>query len=361
MKELQSKLSEGHSSHHNSKGGADKSRNKYYNFMLSLGVIAIVVTFVVPFDHYDPDNMWHNIHLLVLEFANFALPMFFFIMGVEMVSRHATKNIVTNNKFYRIKIYETVIPFFVWLIIGLFVYVGVGGYYKHFFYNLLDFKSFVPLYYLFAALQLYILRSYVVMLAQTKKGLAVSIFISLVSLACVELLRDLGVEIPFLFYGGLCTTWLMFPVVGVYVRIHGVRLKFKLLSTFMVVFWLLASIYTIYAVTMEVPAKFAILPTKITSYLFSLSMILLIYVKRDLLRFHKYFARMGRSWLGIFFCSMIIWFIVKTIFGIVAVPFHLYWVKILTIIGIIGISYAIGMALNSRFLPSRFGRKYFGF
>src|SRR5690606_11843494 len=139
-----------------------------------------------------------------------------------------------------------------------------------------------------------------------KTGVVLSFFVSSLSCLIIEYFRYYkGISFPLIVYGGAVTTWIIFPVLGMYIASVKSSLRTITLSSLCVISLTLSvsSTLLIYYIFNDITN--AVSAVKVSSFLYSIFIILLLFTIRPIVSHLKPFAIIGKLSFGIYFSHIL--------------------------------------------------------
>lgn len=253
-----------------------KQRIAYYDILRGIaimGVVAIHCTFI----GFNFNELSIDFKLTVLwkNFINVAVPLFLALSGYFM----SNKKVSTKNQyisFLKKQLPKVLIPYVIWSVLYLSISIYIEKISLITFLNrLITFQSLPQFYFILLILQYYILLPLLQKLANVR-GLIISLVISLISCIFIFYLRYFtDYQVTQILYTGLFPIWLVFFVLGLYVKNNSQKINSTTNLIFIIIFYLFSIIetYFVYQV-FNIEMGMAATSVKISSFLYSFFIIL---------------------------------------------------------------------------------------
>ncbi len=243
-------------------------RLNYYDFLRGIAILMVVAIHTGPAYHFE--SMQGVLVVMVRQVLNCAVPIFFAISGYFL----AMKKLETKKEiflFWRHQIPKVYIPVLIWSLPYLFLSLRAG---KEPLLVLIQYLICgCSVYYFIAVIiQYYLLLP---VLQNVKRGgVKLCILISMASIVLVTyLLQIRGLSLPLVVYAGHGDLWLMFFVIGIFLRRSplGCSLWWYVGMVILSFFWQMVESYGLYSF------QGSGLGIKPSSFLFSMSVILSLF------------------------------------------------------------------------------------
>lgn len=297
-------------------------RVDYFDMLRGVAIIFVVAIHSIGSSLSLPsDTFNYNATIFLRNALNIAVPIFITISGY-FLSRKSIKNFHDYLNFTSRQITKIYVPVLIWSVVWLLINIVTNkGTFITEFIKLISFRSNEPYYFVFLIIQFYIFLPFLAAI-NNKKGLAFSIFFSLISTLFVLYIRYFSdIELPVIVYGGNSFVYLMFFVLGMYVGSgNKINITTKSLKCWIVVFYVLScleSYLLIYIFGQVIDGVSAVRPF---SFVFSLFVIYyLISNKKE--KTSKCMVMLGKVSFGVFLThNFAIIFINKIILTFINIP-----------------------------------------
>lgn len=272
-----------------------------------IGVIAIHVT--GSSYGYEDTSLTFNTTVIWRQFVNFSVPLFLTISGYFL----ASKKISDFNNYYSFikkQIPRVIIPYCLWGILYIGLDLLRGEEINNTIFKFLSFQISTPFYFIFLILQFYLLLPILKKLAKNKGGVIVSALISFLSCLVIFYLRYFtNTHLPIIIYAGLFPTWMVFYVLGMYLKMNKINVKSKILLLFFVISFILSLAETYYIYGLFNDIANSVTAVKISSFLYSISLVLLLFRLREkIISFPPFMVYLGQISFGLYLSHMLILF-----------------------------------------------------
>lgn len=285
-----------------------KERVAYFDILRAIAIIGVICIHAFAIDcHFDYSTCGFTGEVVWKQIINFSVPLFLGLSGYF----HANKKIDNRNCYFiflKKQIPRVLIPYFLWSIFYLSIDIIIYGTdLISLFIKFISFQASSPFYFILLIIQYYVLLPILQKMANIK-GLIVAGIISAISCLVIFYFRYYTlIEPPLYIYGGSFTTWIVFFVLGIYIRKNGIKsTKSKLLAV--TILCLALSIFvTIYLCLKFHNMGYAATATKISAFAYSFAIILYLFkfMDRDFKRF-KLLSFIGEVSFGIYFSHMFV-------------------------------------------------------
>lgn len=250
-----------------------KERITYYDSLRGLAIIGVVLIHCLKYQ----DQYSLNASIILRQLINFSVPLFIALSGFFLAG---TK--VTNKSEYGIflkkRIPRVYIPYFVWSL--LFIAVGLCSAKEinmgRQLFNLATFQTKAIFYFVALIIQYYILFP-VLERFLSKKLLIVSAIISL--LCCIFIFMFQYYthrSLPLIIYAGNAFTWILFFVLGMYLKKYKFKVKKSVLIALAVIAFLLSTAESFFQIRLSGDIGNAVSAVKISSFIYSTLVIVLL-------------------------------------------------------------------------------------
>lgn len=275
----------------------------YFDILRGIAIIGVVLIHSLAILYTaDQDSSLFLGAAVFRQMLNFSVPLFIFISGYFLYGKNlGTKDLYFS--FVRKQCSKVLIPLTVWSLFYLLLQAVEGIAPKTLLAKFIFFQAQVPFYFIALIVQYYLLLPFLKKLA-TKSGLIIAGIISSASCIIIYYVRFMTeIQLHTLLSTGVFPIWMVFFVLGLYIRKNGVRAKVESLILVSLIGIILSIVETIYVLKMTGDFSAAISQVKLSSFMFSLAFIqlltLLVSSKRS-----KVFEYIGTISFGIFFSHM---------------------------------------------------------
>jgi peptidoglycan/LPS O-acetylase OafA/YrhL len=192
----------------------------------------------------------------------------------------------------------------------------------------------------------------------TKTGGVVSLIISLMMSMAIQYLRYYrGINISTILYAGNFLTWLVFFVSGIYISKYLPKLNWKICAISTAIFFVLSVFETYYWYDGFQKIGNAVTAVKASTFLYSMSVILLLYSLKNKIRISNFMVKIGEYSFGIFLIHSIVIIVFTKLF-------HKFFCcslisQIILVALVILCCYAFGSVINK--MNKTIAGKYLGF
>ncbi len=254
-----------------------RKRIAYYDILRGIAIIGVIIIHSSGNGYAFKASSLDFIGTVVLrEFVNFAVPLFIALSGFFL----ANKKFETNQdywKFIKKQISRVLIPYLLWSLLYSIVNFQKGEGINVIVYKYFTFQSCGPMYFIFLIIQYYLLLPILKKMAN-RKGLIVSMIISLLSCILIFYFRHFtDFNLPLVVYGGFFPTYLVFFVLGLYLRNNKVKYTTQKLIPFIVAFFILSCIETYLLYLKFNDIRNAVNGEKIGSFLYAIAFVMLFF------------------------------------------------------------------------------------
>jgi surface polysaccharide O-acyltransferase-like enzyme len=220
-----------------------------------------------------------NITVFWRQILNFSVPMFIAISGFFF----ANKDTSTPEKYFlflKKQIPKVLIPYLIWSILYIGVAFMRGATFESLIYRLFTFQTSVQFYFIILIIEYYLLLPVLQKLASTK-GLILSAFISVLSCLIIFYLRYYTeINLP-IYIVGAAPSWLIFFVLGLYMRNNEIILENYKISIFIILGLVLSVLETYVLYHKFGSIQDSITTVKISSFIYSYFVVLFAFKNVD--------------------------------------------------------------------------------
>lgn len=328
-----------------------EQRITYYDSLRGIAIIAVV--FIHSFSFKDDSMMAESI--IFRQMINFSVPLFLALSGFFL----ANKNFTSKNDFIdflKKQIPRVYVPYAVWSCVFIFLNVillkqrSMIGMLKNFVF----FQTAPIFYYVALILQYYLLLP--ILKKYLKKALLYSVIISF-SICIFIFLNKYFSQVfpPLIIYAGNFLTWIIFFVLGMYLRNNKFKVKPYVIVGFIFFFLILSVLETYVQILLFGKITDAVSAVKISSFLYSASVII-FFLNYE--RKWKIFSNIGQLSYGIFLMHLLTLILIKSILS--KLNFTLMSFSSEILIGIINVAVSYGVCFSIKKINSDMSHKYFG-
>ncbi|TCK84953.1 acyltransferase [Albibacterium bauzanense] len=250
-----------------------EKRIPYYDLLRAVAILAVLLIHSL---NAEINNEISWIVVLVRQLINFAVPLFIALSGYFMVDKVFNAE-YTYKMFLQKQISRVYLPYLVWSL----PYIFVALYFKgetilNSLYKLLTFQISGIFYYVFLIIQFYIFFPLLKKMTN-KRGLVIATLLSFICCLIFFFLKlFLNIDIPLIIYAGNFITWIMFFILGMYLKRNKVSLNNKTLIILIFLSLILELIETKIHFNMLNNIGEAITAVKISSFIYSGLLIILL-------------------------------------------------------------------------------------
>tara|TARA_B100000963_G_C22537922_1_gene630734 strand:- start:200 stop:1219 length:1020 start_codon:yes stop_codon:yes gene_type:complete len=257
-----------------------KDRITYYDLLRGLAIIGVVAIHSTRIGYtFDDTSIDFNVTVFWRQMINFSVPMFIAISGYFLANKE-TNSKESYLKFIKKQIPRVLIPYLLWSVLYLGISYLRGASLSSLVYQLFTFTSSTPFYFIILIIEYYLLLPILQKLA-TPKGLIISALVS--SLSCILIFYFryyTNVQLP-IFVVGSAPSWLIFFVLGIYLRNNAIKLNNRTLI-FLLILGLGLSLfetYTLYHFFNDIGNS--VTAVKVSSFVYSTFLILFAFKNAD--------------------------------------------------------------------------------
>jgi len=338
-----------------------RERITYFDLLRGLAIIGVIAIHSTGIGYQFKDTSIPFIGTVIWrQLINFSVPLFLAISGYFL----AEKKVETKTDYFSFikkQIPRVLIPYILWSILYLGLDMIRGAEIQSIIIKLFTFQSAGPFYFILLIIQYYLLLPIMKSLA-TSKGLIISAIISFISCLIIFYFRYYTeFNLPLFVYAGGFPTWIIFFVIGIYLKSHKVTLKKSTINVFILfgVILSLAESYILYAKFQDIGNS--VTAVKISSFIYSVAIILFLFRNfENNFNQPRILIYIGEISFGIYLSHM---FFLKGINIIISKVFPLLnsysTLKQITLISLT-ISCCISFAFLARKLNKKYAIKYLG-
>ena len=253
------------------------NRIEFFDFLRGIAIIFVIgIHSFTPFLLSESSSLSYHFGIIWRQFIGCAVPLFLAISGYFMANKDFS--IKQNYRsFYKKQIPKVYVPMLVWSIPYL-LYSLIND--TNIIKSLILFfiGGFSVYYFIILIIQYYFLLPKLQRLLSNKGGiiLAISALISIVCMVVLFFVKYVkNVKLPLVVYAGIFPTWIMFFVLGLYLRKNDIKLSSNALFVLMVVGLLLSVMETYF--TISFTGKFTGLGIKTGAFIYSFFAIIFMF------------------------------------------------------------------------------------
>lgn len=296
-----------------------KNRIYYYDALKGIAIIMVVCIHCVHWEFAGEGNLMKNLIIITCRnLLNCAVPLFFAISGYFMVNKINNDNYITALKKHLVRVY---IPMLIWSLPFLLLDIKGKG------FSILSIIKYFGcgysvMYFVLVIMQFYILLPLINKYLANKKGVVFSLFISLMYVFFLEILfYKFNLKLPLTVYAGFFPLWLVFFVLGAYVKQYRAPIEFN--KNFVLCLLLLCISVAESIYIMKYTGAFVGLGIKVSSSLFSFFLILACfsfkYKKDDINSIFRFLVKLGEYSFGIYLIHILVSILLNKVIG-----YHLF-------------------------------------
>lgn len=250
-----------------------KDRIIYYDFLRGLAIIGVLAIHSTAIGYTSDDtSVDFNVTVFWRQMLNFSVPMFITISGFFLANKE-TNTKKTYLKFIKKQIPRVLMPYLLWSLLYLGIYFIRGETLSSLVYRLLTFNSSTPFYFIILIIEYYLLLPVLQKLA-TPKGLIISALVSTLSCIFIFYFRYYtNVSLP-LFVVGSAPSWLIFFVLGIYLKNNTIKLNNKTLIFLLISGFALSLVETYMLYHFFSDIDNSVTAVKVSSFIYSIFLIL---------------------------------------------------------------------------------------
>lgn len=282
-----------------------KERVPYYDILRGVAIIGVVAIHSSSIGYEsDSKNIDFIATILWRQLINFSVPLFLTISGFLLADK---KTECKEDYFFFIRrqLARVLFPYFCWSIVYLGISLLDGESIKHAIWRLISFQPVGPFYFILLIIQYYLLLPLLKKIANIN-GLGIAFLISLISCFVVFYFRYYSeIPLPLFVYGGASSTWLIFFVLGIYLRRNKVKI-----NNVQLILGILLSYFISIGETFLTYLRFsnidsAVTQVKASSFLYSITVILFLFQNSNRNIEHRFLAYLGKISFGIYLSHML--------------------------------------------------------
>ncbi len=257
-----------------------KDRITYYDLLRGLAIIGVVAIHSTGIGYtFNDTSIDFNMTVLWRQMINFSVPMFIAISGFFLANKEVNSK-ESYLRFIKKQVPRVLIPYLLWSVLYLGIAYLRGDSLLKLTYRLFTFTSAVPFYFIILIIEYYLFLPILQKLA-TKKGLVISALISGMSCFLIFYLRYYTeIRLPIFVYGS-APSWLIFFVLGIYLRNNIIKLNNNALILLFITGLALSLVetYTLYHKFNDIGNS--VTAVKVSSFVYSTFIILFAFKNAD--------------------------------------------------------------------------------
>ncbi len=257
-----------------------KDRIIYYDLLRGLAIIGVVAIHSTAIGYTFKDtSIDFNLTVFWKQMINFSVPMFIAISGFFLANKE-TNTKESYLRFIKKQVPRVLIPYLLWSVLYLGKAFLRGASLSDLIYRLFTFDSSFHFYFIILIIEYYLLLPLLQKLA-TVKGLIISALISGLSCFLIFYLRFYSeIKLPY-FMGGSAPTFLIFYVLGIYLRNNTIRLNNRALILLLVSGLALSLVETYMLYHKFNDIEYSVTAVKVSSFVYSTFVILFAFKNAD--------------------------------------------------------------------------------
>lgn len=335
-----------------------KERILYYDCLRALAIVAVIAIHTNSIGYEFNDHSFNYVaSAFIRQIINFGVPLFLAISGYFL----ATKKVDTKELYFAFlkkQIPRVLFPLIIWSLVYVAFDYSRGGNLSSLIKKAVTFQASAPFYYILLIIQFYVLLPVMQRIGRTKTGLLLSLLVTFIVVYVLRYL--LNMHLPLIIYAGNFATWLVFFVLGIYLKINGIKIQRGWLVTLVILTFCLSLVETgLSHYYFNQPIVDSVTAVKFSSFLYSFFLILFLFSLKG--TNNAFFAYLGELSFGTYFLHVLILTLSKLVVTS-AMPGLLQFsllAQLLIVAAILGICTGVGMLLRS--INSKFSSKYLGF
>lgn len=344
---------------------ASKDNRKYFfDNLRGIAIIAVIIIHSVgiTINFYDsPYPYKYNLYfgIIMRQIVTSAVPIFLFISGY-WVSKKQVKTLKDYLSFLNNRLLRIIVPYLFWTFIAIVLKTVLTSYditEENIFKMILTGSIMPPYYFIILISQFYII--YPLLQYAKGKNLHLLIFlINLVSLIGMSYVKFANISPPNI--NLLITIWVYYFYMGMIM--DKIPKPTKVIAVVLCTSFLLQLIESFLLIKINVGHAFGTM--KITSFVYSISLILFLYnLKNKSVFLNKYslLTRIGQVSFGIYFIHMFVQMVVDKVLKPIDVLFRFQPIYQIISIGIVFSCSYLSILLCKKILPEKVTQKLLGF
>lgn len=333
-------------------------RIEHFDMLRGLSILAVVAIHCSGAGlRFDENSMNFNVTVFWRNILNFSVPMFLAISGYFLAKKEieSRRHYISFIKKQLPRVYfPLVIWSFVWFASSVFIKKEA---WIDEFVKILTFQSSAPYYFVALIVQYYFLIPLFKILAN-KKGLFLSMVISMVMVVVIFYLRYMAdVQLPLVVYAGNFATWQMFFVLGLYLgKFEEINISNKFLIFLVLIFYFLSCLESYILIGFFHQPAHAVTAVKISSFIYSYFLIIFLFKNHGLIK-SKVLYKIGVNSFSIYLVHMFfIWILSRGALYFVPLLIEFTYVYQLALTAAVIISCAVLSSICNASLPERLSK-----
>ncbi|RXG21696.1 acyltransferase [Leeuwenhoekiella marinoflava] len=290
-----------------------KDRIIYYDLLRGLAIIAVISIHSTGIGYtFDNSSLNFNITVIWRQLINFAVPLFIAISGFFLANKKVDSK-KSYLQFIKKQVPRVLIPYLLWSVVYLGIAYLRGTPLLSLIYRLVTFSSSVPFYFILLIIEYYLLLPLLQKLG-TSKGLVIAALISGLScflIFCFKYFTEISLPI---FVTGSAPSWLIFFVLGIYLRNNTIKLNNRALILLLISGLVLSIIETYILYDHFNDIGYSVTAVKFSSFVYSTFVILFAFknANRNFSK-RKLLAYIGEISFGIFLSHIFFMMLIKPV------------------------------------------------
>ena len=282
-----------------------EDRITYYDALRGIAIIGVLAIHSTGIGYtFDDTSIDFNATVFWRQLINFSVPVFIAISGFFL----ANKKVDTKEsylKFIKKQIPRVLIPYLLWSVVYLGIAYFRGAAISDLAYRLFTFTSSVPFYFIILVIEYYLLLPLLQKLGNLK-GLVFAASISFICCVTIFYIKYYTNSVPLpLYITGSAPSWLVFFVLGIYLKNHPIKLKNWTLILLLITGLLLSLVETYFLYNKFNEMSSSVTAIKISSFIYSAFIILFAFKNADKVYLKsKLLIYIGKVSFGIFLSHM---------------------------------------------------------
>lgn len=341
-----------------------KEKDKYWQVIRGILIIMVILIHVLDISYVSKHIEDFNYYYIIVfrQFINIPVAIFIFLAGYfTKIEKLSNKENI--KKYYINKIKHLLIPYLIWSIIYNFLYVIVNYDSVQVFDIIKNFvfgSSSAQLYFILVLLQLVIITPFLAKNIENKKNITICLLITPINLVVIYLYNIIkGSQLPL--YSLFFTVWFIFYYLGILVRKNQIKIdkfisKISLKKSIVIVLisFMIAVIESIVLLKLNIDYCFALSQIKIGSYIFVLSMIILLFKIKEYYAENKFnvLRKIGDYSYGIYYVMIYVVIFSYLINKIEIIKNYIFIENILKMVLVLIFSY-FSVKITKKFLAKK--------
>jgi peptidoglycan/LPS O-acetylase OafA/YrhL len=338
-----------------------KERILYFDFLRALAIVAVIAIHGNSIGYKFEDNSFNFIaSTFIRQSINFGVPLFLAISGFFL----ATKAVNTKTLYFSFlwkQISRVLIPLIIWSSIYVAFDYSNGAKLSSLIKKAVTFQASAPFYYILLIIQFYVFLPFLQKIGSKKLGLVISLLTSLICCFVIYYLRyHTLTNLPLVVYAGNFATWIVFFVLGIYLRLNTIKINRAWLIVLCTFTFFLSLFETGFVYHLHGEIIESTTAVKASSFLYSFFVIIYLFsLKKDVNS--RIMIYVGELSFGIYFLHMFVLTALKSFLAEAMPDVFKYsiFIQLLLIVVILSICTMVGLLF--RMVSGKVLSKYFGF